>query len=803
MPYLVRPVPFPDADRLVRVWLSEPGVDPRLSLSIPESREIRALPAFEAVIATARVRAVFTTAGGGERVRGEAVDAGYFDLLGLEAARGRLLESHDHASDAPLVVVLSDGLWRRAYGASVSAVGSTFRTARAVYTVVGVAPRTFTGTVEDDAVEFWIPLEQYEPRQLIRDRDARATWILGRLRPHAFAAAEAQVAALASEWHAREPERYRSRTLRVEPFGESWRRGFRQGTGALAGAAGVLLAIAALNVGCLLLARVLDRRREFAVRTALGASRQTILRQLVGEALLMCAGGGLIGFAAGPAILRAFLATASVALPGYVTLAPDAVVAATALAVLFVSALLAGSASALVGSDLATADGMRMSGRGTIAAPRERRWIGLLIVSETALTLVLLVSGSLLLRSYDRLATVDLGYRREGIARLAVTFTAGDAGPEASRPALYERLEKAVAAVPGVTSVGLVSPTLPPWDADRTRVRFDELDRSADGTGQAAGLHAANAGLFPTLGIPIVAGRGFVAAEPAPVAIVSRSLADRMGGLDVALGRTVELLQDPALMSGVWGRFRVIGVAENVAYDGLVEQDTRRLIHAGGDADPWAGRWDVYVPLSRTGQTIVSIAASTSGQASSLIDPIRRAVASIAPASAIHWTGTMAEDVALEYAPARFYSVLVTAFSTSAMLLTGVGLFALLWNAAVRRTGEMGLRFALGAPRRSVAWLILSAGLRPTLTGAAAGTGRALGGRRLQVDALRRAGDGSGVVRPGTDAAGNRLGRRRAAARAPCLARRPPDRAADGMTRPDRRCPGNLDSSDISLFNIS
>jgi MacB-like periplasmic core domain len=231
---------------------------------------MRGVPAFDAAIGTARVRVVAVAGDGAQRLRGEAVDAGYFDLLGLHPSAGRLLDARDHRPGAPPVVVLGYGLWSRTFGASPSALGSTLRTQGAAYTIVGVAPRSFSGTVEDDAVEFWTPMEQYEPMRSLQDRDERQTWILARLAPGVpMATAEAQLSALTLDWRAREPQRYRHLALRVEPFGESWRRGFRRGTGVLIGAAGCLLAIAAMNVGCLLLARVLDRR------FALGASRRS------------------------------------------------------------------------------------------------------------------------------------------------------------------------------------------------------------------------------------------------------------------------------------------------------------------------------------------------------------------------------------------------------------------------------------------------------------------------------------------------------------------------------------------------
>ena len=158
-------------------------------------------------------------------------------------------------------MVIGHGLWLRAYGASPSVIGTVLRTQRASYTIVGVAPQGFTGTVEDDEVEFWIPLEQYEPRTMITDRDSRQTWLIASVRASASTAEVAAVIdGMTRTWKGREPERYRKLHLRVEPFGDSWRAGLRSGTRMLGAAAGLLLLIAALNVGCLLLARVLDRR---------------------------------------------------------------------------------------------------------------------------------------------------------------------------------------------------------------------------------------------------------------------------------------------------------------------------------------------------------------------------------------------------------------------------------------------------------------------------------------------------------------------------------------------------------------
>jgi putative ABC transport system permease protein len=225
------------------------------------------------------------------------------------------------------------------------------------------------------------------------------------------------------------------------------------------------------------------------------------------------------------------------------------------------------------------------------------------------------------------------------------------------------------------------------------------------------------------LGIGMLAGRNVTAAddrESAAVAVVSRSVAIRLGGVERAIGRVV-VLDGRMAGGGPTGAFRVVGVAEDVAWDGLAEQDTRRFIQYADGGDPKAARYDVYVPLAQFPQTIVSIGASTAGDPEALVEPLRRRIAAMLPASAVHWTSAMGNEVAVEYAPARFYTVLVAAFSASALLLTSIGLFALLSHAAARRTSEMGLRLALGASPASAAGLLLRAGVLPVAVGIGGG----------------------------------------------------------------------------------
>ncbi len=648
--------------------------------------------------------------------------------MGLRPSLGRLLTDADHSPSTSPALVLSHGAWTRFFGSDTAIVGQQLRTSRAVYTIVGVGPAGFDGTVEDDIVEFFVPVQHYEPRALQTNRNGRSAWAIARLAPGVtMADAQGQVGAVGATLAQRYPAIYGRYTARIEPMGESWREGLRSGSGLLFAASALLLVIAAINVGCLLLARVLDRRRELAIRASLGAGTRRLMGQLFVEAVVLVAIGGAVGVMAGPTLLDAFLRLSPVALPRYVQLSPDAITLSIVLGTLALAGLLAGTVPALIGRRVQPGDVLRDSGRGTLGRVSERRWTTLLIAGETALTLVLLVAGGLLFRSFDRLNSVDVGFDRTRIARLAVTLNPTDVGGAERLPALYERLRAAIAAQPGVDRVGLVAPTLPPWDGERGRVLVQGIELDPASRGLEAGIHFADHGLLPMMGTRVVAGRNIEpsdAAGAAHIALVSNSLAQLIGGTERALGRIVTLVPDPDMAMGAVPPprvFRIVGVAEDIAYDGLVEQDTRRYVRGGDAGDARAGRYDVYFSLAQSPTTVISIGVSTAGDAAAMIAPVRQTIGSIAPASAVHWVSTMDDEIALEYASSRFYSVIVVLFSASALLLTSIGLFALLSHAAAQRRSEMGLRLALGATPRSTASLLLRTGMLPLAAGVAGG----------------------------------------------------------------------------------
>jgi putative ABC transport system permease protein len=725
---VVQPLPFPSAERMVRVWFDDPGVNSRVSLSVPDVLDLSGLSCFDAVLGTARVRVVALLEGGAQRMRGEAVSPGYFQALGIQPARGRVFSADDDRADAARVVVLSHRTWVSRYGSRDDAIGEPFRTERAIYTIVGVAQPSFSGTVEDDVVEFWTPLAQIEPATDLTSRAERGSWAIGRLRNGTSAdAAAGEVAALGRRLAQEHPDLYKRVRMRIEPMGENWRSGLRSGAWLLLAASLLLLGIAATNVAGLMTLRVIDRRHELAVRAALGAGHGHLARQLALETLLLVAAGGALGILVAPATLTAFLKLSPVELPSYLRLDPNGAVLAVSVAVLAIAGLAAALVPAAMGSRANPAEAIKEGGRGSMGSRSERRWGTWLACGEVALTVTLLVAGALLMRSWQRLRGVNLGYRSEGIARLALTVSRQDGRDAAAILALYERVRNTLQRYPGVEQVGLVAPTLPPWDAYRARIRYPGMDAAQAEDGREIGTHAADEGLLPMLGIPVLAGRNLQPSDGADshVVLVSRSLANRMGGVHAALERELTIVGSPDSGQPA-GTFRIVGVVENAAYDGLVEQDTRRFIHYGESTDAHALEEDIYLSLAEYPSRVFSIGVYTRGSAAALLDPLKRELGKVAPTSPVHWTGTMTDGLALEYAPSRFYAALVAAFSVTALVLTGVGVFAVFSHGVSRRTAEIGMRMVLGAMPRDVVRLVLGHGLAPSVTGVLLGLGASL-----------------------------------------------------------------------------
>ncbi|MGH7470089.1 MAG: ABC transporter permease, partial [Longimicrobiales bacterium] len=468
---LARP-PFPHADRLVRLWITPAGTRLRQDLSVLDARDIQAgARTFDALEIAARTRLAVVTAEGTERMRGESVSPGYFDLIALRPALGRTFTPAEYAPNAPGVMLISDRMWRQKFGARTEVLGQTVRArgntgheSDRLYTVVGVLPANFVGTVDTDISDFWLPIEQYAPRRILETRQARSSWVMARLRAGVtLAQARAEVAELGRRLAAQHPAAYRQLSLHVEPLGESWRARYRTGLLMLTGAAALLLLIACTNVANFVLARIAQREHEFRLRFILGARPARILRLLFVESLVLSAAGGLAGALLAVAGVRLFRALAVFQLPPYVSLTTDGRMLLLACGLVVLTALLFGTLPVALGLRLDDARRLREAGRGTTMGRRQRRLTDGLVAAQITFSFLLLCGSGLLLRTYANLVRADLGFRTDHVVRLAISLDAQSFPDDAAHIAFARAADAHLRTQPGVRDVAVMAGVLPPW----------------------------------------------------------------------------------------------------------------------------------------------------------------------------------------------------------------------------------------------------------------------------------------------------------------------------------------------------
>lgn len=717
------PPPFRNAERLVRVWNERYLDQTRADLSWGGYTDVANLDSLEQLEATARARLLYITDEGTRRVDGEAVSSGYFDLLGIEAFAGRLFTREEYLDGAEPVILVSHAAWGAMYGYDPAAIGSPLRTntqnyrTPRVYTIVGIMPPSFVGTAEVDFpdIEFWIPAYKYINPQMRERRAGRLVETVGKLADGVtLEQAREELAPLSEELGRLYPRERQDVTHRIEYFGDNWREDFQRGNGVLLIAAGLLLAVAAANVSGLLLARTNERRHELAIRSALGATRGEIVRQLLLETMVVVFVGGVVGLLIAPSLLRFFVSSSAAELPGYVEVTPDIGVLALSTVVIVFTGLVAGLLPAFAGTRTAISStiqegSVRVAGshRGNLAA------MGL-VVAEVTLTVVLVVSSALLLRSYANLGTADLGFRTEGLLRMGLFVDRAEVPGSEGLPTFYDRLREAMAAAPQVESVALVHPTLPDEEPFLAQIRFAGMPEEEREDGIATRFYSAGPGLFSTLEIPLIAGRGFErgdTADQAPVAVVGRSLAELLGGIERAIGSRIQMGGQDVLVVGVVGDTATGGPLGDPRYD-----------------------HELYLSIYQQLPRLVSMSIITRGGTLAAVPDLRRRLTELAPTSAVDIVDDAESLIAWTYRGSRFFMLLVGAFSASALALAAIGLYAILANQVTRSTMEIGVRKSFGATAGSIRMLTLRRGLAVAGAGLLLGLGlslmvaRALGG---------------------------------------------------------------------------
>ncbi|HKG93548.1 MAG TPA: ABC transporter permease [Gemmatimonadaceae bacterium] len=721
---LLRPLPFRDADRLMTAYLRMPVQDgPRvvdMVWSYPKFRAFaEAQSAFDAV-ALHRPEA-FTVSGtdGAERISGELVDASYLPTLGVSAARGRVFAAEEDRPGGALVAVIGDGLWRRRFGAAPGAVGSRMEVNGKPFTIVGVLPPGFSGM--RGGAELWLLIPSIRGAGTLGGPTVHQFELLARRRAGVTAGQAKRAVADAGRavdrtypdddggsWGA---AAYTLDEVRVEPA-------LRRSVVVLAGAVGLVLLIACANVANLLLARGAARRREVAVRLAIGASAARIARQLLTESAVLA----LLGAAAGLAVALAAVRVMGAVVPGlaasFAAFGPGAGetagltnVALSALrldgsAVLFAvgvtlaTGLLFGLAPALAAAGVPLAASIRQGAAGAppsgpaFAGLRRLTGRGLLVSAEVALAIVLLVAAGLTIRSLTRLLEAQVGYDPERLLTARVTLSAARYSND-SAGALWEALVERAAALPGVTGAGVGTCTPVGDNCEGTSIRL--LGRPGS---FHVGYFVVSPDYFRALRIPLLRGRAFTARDrpgAPPVMIVNQAAA-----------RTIWAGDDPLRVpvAGDGETIAVVGVVGDVRYEDI-ESPARPAIYVPYPQSPRA-----------RGTLVLRTAAA---DPAALAGALRRELRALDPGHAVYDLKTMRERLHDATARSRFSTTLLGAFAAVALLLAAVGIYGVMSLAVAQRTREIGIRMALGAARGRVLSMVLAQAMALAGAGVAAG----------------------------------------------------------------------------------
>jgi putative ABC transport system permease protein len=700
-PILFESLPYPHAERIMMI--SEFGPDSERSrVAFHTYRELAERSrSFETIAVTKIWQPTLVTAREPERFDGQFVSAGYFRALGVAPFLGRDFEPSDDRFHGPHVVILSDALWRRRFGGDAAIIGRQITLDDNSYSVVGVMPSAFENVLVPSA-ELWTAL-QYDPGN-ISDTQTRE-WgnhlrMAGRLRLGAsLDQARRELKAIAGDpvpEFPRPPWASHEEGFIVNSLQDDVTRGVKPALLAVLGAVLLVLVIASVNVTNLLLARSVRRRGEFALRTALGAGRSRLIRQLLTESLLLAAAGGVAGMVVAQLGVRALVTLSPAELPRIGAITVDGPVFAFGLGVTTLIGLAVGLIPALRASRNEPQTALQESSQRTVGGNRRTR--SALVVVEVALALVLLVSSGLLLRSLQHLFAVAPGFDASHLLTMQVQTYGRRYDDDATCNRFFSQALEMVRNVPGVSAAAFTSQLPLSGDADVYGVEFENASNTKDV--EPAFRYGVAPGYFETMGIPLRRGRLFNAQDalglPVRPVLINESLAKRRYPGQDPIGQRIRLGGAPNrpwdIIVGVVGDVKQTSLA--VSQSDAVYVTTAQWLWADGT------QW---------------LVVRTRGDAAALAPAIRQAIWSVDKDQPVVRVATMQGLLAASAAQRRFALILFETFALVALMLAGAGIYGVLSGSVAERTREIGVRLALGATSESILALVIRQGM--TLTG--------------------------------------------------------------------------------------
>ena len=693
---LLRPLPFPNSDRLVQLWQRNPAYA-RFELSPPNFYDWRRLStSFELMSAYATAAWNFVGEGDPQRIQGTMVTPAFFNTLDVQPLLGRTFTEQDGMDGAAGTVVLSYEMWQSVFGGRHDVLGNTIRLDNSSYTVIGVMPADFFFPARGG--QLWKPLVLGDPPKEARDNSYLNG--IGKLKGGVgIEKARAELTVIADRLAREYPKENEKVTARVDPLDARLPDQTRMLLWASLGASFCVLLIACTNLANLLLAKAMARRKELTVRSAIGAGRERLIRQLLTESMALAVAGGFTGILIAMAVLPVLSAIITTRLPLTDATVLDLRVLAFTGLVTLATGFVFGILPAWRACSGVNMEGLREGSRSGIGGRRERLR-SLLVIAEISLSIVLLVTAGLLSRALWRVQSIDPGFRPDSVLTIQISLPTYRYGLVSTRTAFYAEILSKVRALPGVANAALISslPMTPGggiWPV-ATGAQSNANDSTFDS--KSVGMRVITPAYFGTMGIPIRAGRDISQSDTQdapPVAVVSESFVQKCWPNQNALGRKFHFAfsnfpfaeQDRI----------VVGVVGDVRFRGLERQSEPQVYLA--DKQLPDRMMMFYAPR----ELVIRTAVDSAG----LIAPIRRIIQGADPELPISAIRMMRDVVDVQTAPRSAQIALVTAFAVLSLLLGGIGVHGLLSFTVGQRLPEFGLRIALGAQSRQIFSMIL------------------------------------------------------------------------------------------------
>jgi putative ABC transport system permease protein len=702
---LLRPLPYPAADRLAMVWMDNTRLKLREDWhSFPDFLDYRDRnTTFESLAIFNITSRTFTGDGDPERVIGAHGSASLFDVLGVKPAMGRPFGPADDQAGARNVVVLADGLWRRRFGADRTMLGRTIQMSGRPTEVIGVMPPGFAFPTRE--VQFWVPTAASEAQRTNRG----SLWLqmIGRLaRTAEVPQAQADLGRINVQMVEQFPQR-KGYGVYVASYREQLVGQIRPAILVLLGAVGFVLLIACTNVANLLLSRATTRERELALRAAIGAGRGRLVRQLLTESVVLGLSGGVVGAGLAWLGLRALLAAAPRDLPRMDAIAIDGWVLAFTLGLSLLTGLIFGLAPSIQLARTDPGHALKEGGRGSSGLGRSMRRG--LVVLEVALAVVLLVGAGLMLRSFDRLRHVDLGFQADHLLTARLTLWGERYRQPDAVAGFFRDLIDRIEAQPGVVRAAGIGTVFLSATPNSTNFSIEGRPDFPPDERVEVPVDGVTPHYFEVMGIPLVRGRVFDARDVASgtqVVVINETMARMFWPDQDPIGRRIKYGQLNS--QGPW--MTIVGIVK----------DTRRT---GFDA---AVRPETYLPHAQSLDSSLMLVIRTAGKPEDLIPSLRATARAIDPAIAVQATRPL-EDVIVEMtAERRLNTMLLSVFGVSAALLAAVGIYGVIAYSVEQRTRELGVRLALGATAAGIVRLVVAEGVSLAVVGLGLGLGAAL-----------------------------------------------------------------------------